>query len=89
MRISKRLKFHGLVQGVNFRRQTQVAALGNHVDGWIRNMSDGSVEALFSGEQEAVYELIQFCLHELRGAEVSSYEITDSDEPGKPSFQVL
>lgn len=88
MQVAKLVKFHGLVQGVNFRRQTERAASREHVNGWVRNLPDGSVEALFSGEQNAVFNLLQFCLHDVSGADVESYEIQDSETSTKNGFEI-
>ncbi|MEW6446497.1 MAG: acylphosphatase [Bacillota bacterium] len=51
----------GKVQGVYFRGYTREEALAAGVSGWIRNLADGSVEAVFQGEREAVEKLISWC----------------------------
>jgi acylphosphatase len=51
----------GNVQGVNFRYYTQREAEKYRVTGWVRNLPDGSVAALFEGEEEDVEVLIQWC----------------------------
>ncbi len=53
----------GIVQGVNFRYYTQQEAQKHHVTGWARNLSDGSVVAIFEGEEEDVEAMIQWCRH--------------------------
>jgi acylphosphatase len=79
----RRLIVHGRVQGVWYRGWTvdQAEALG--LDGWVRNRSDGSVEILASGPDEAVAELIRRC-HDgpsaARVARVERVEVTESDE---------
>lgn len=88
MQVAKLVKFHGLVQGVNFRRQTERVASREHLNGWIRNLPDGTVEALFSGEQSTVFNVLQFCLHDVSGANVESYEITDTDIPEEEGFRI-
>ncbi len=45
-----RVYISGRVQGVFFRAETQRAANGFRLTGWIRNISDGRVEALFEGK---------------------------------------
>lgn len=61
----KRVRAHviikGKVQGVYFRGYTQEEALAAGVNGWVRNLRDGSVEAVFEGEREAVERLITWC----------------------------
>lgn len=51
----------GKVQGVYFRAETQRAARLNGVKGWVRNLSDGSVEALFEGDEHSVKAMIEWC----------------------------
>ena len=51
----------GRVQGVYFRGYTQEEALAAGVNGWVRNLPDGSVEAVFEGELEAVERLVSWC----------------------------
>lgn len=46
--------FQGRVQGVWFRANTQRKASGAGLRGWVRNLDDGSVEALFEGEEAAI-----------------------------------
>ncbi len=65
--------FRGRVQGVNFRMETFLRARDFGVKGWIRNLPDGTVEAVFSGEENAVSELISYCRTGIRKAFVESY----------------
>lgn len=51
----------GRVQGVFFRYHTQQLAKEMGVRGWVRNLPDGRVEAVFEGEREKVKEMIEFC----------------------------
>lgn len=48
------LRITGIVQGVFFRASTREAAIAFGVSGWVRNLPDGSVEAVFEGPREAV-----------------------------------
>ncbi len=72
--------FYGRVQGVFFRANTQREASRLGVTGWVRNMSDGNVEALFEGEETKVKELVQFCKHKIPMANVT-YTKIDWKEP--------
>jgi acylphosphatase len=65
----------GRVQGVFFRSQAQEEAESRGVKGWIRNVSDGTVEAVFEGEKEAVEALIKFCRRGPAGASVTSVDL--------------
>lgn len=51
----------GKVQGVCFRLETQKAAKRFGVYGWVRNLPDGTVEALLEGEKSAVDALLKWC----------------------------
>lgn len=51
----------GRVQGVFFRAYTQKAAMGFQVKGWVRNLPDGRVEALFEGKNPEVDAMIDWC----------------------------
>lgn len=61
MTIRRTAIFHGLVQGVSFRKQTQRAARELGVNGWVRNLPDGTVDACLEGSPEAVERLIRWC----------------------------
>jgi acylphosphatase len=50
----------GRVQGVSFRAALHEKAIHNHVDGWVRNRADGSVEALLQGDEEAVRRVVEW-----------------------------
>ena len=75
MRESKRLLISGRVQGVFFRANTARVATGLGLDGWVRNLVDGRVEALVQGKQEVVQELIAWCHNGPRLARVDHLEI--------------
>lgn len=51
----------GRVQGVWFRANTKNKAEQLHVTGWVKNTSDGNVEAVFEGEERDVHEMIKWC----------------------------
>lgn len=51
----------GRVQGVFFRAYTRDAAIRNAVAGWVRNLRDGRVEAVFEGDTEQVAKMIDWC----------------------------
>jgi len=61
MKIRAHVIVKGIVQGVNFRYYTKLEAEKNNVKGWIRNLIDGRVEAVFEGEKGDVEKMVEFC----------------------------
>ncbi|MEJ5258710.1 MAG: acylphosphatase [Anaerohalosphaeraceae bacterium] len=59
--IAEHVIFSGRVQGVGFRYTTRRIAERYNLTGWVRNLPDGTVEAVFQGSPEAV----QGCLNEI------------------------
>ena len=66
----------GRVQGVFFRSETKHNADLRDVKGWVRNLPDDRLEAVFEGEKEAVQTLIDFCKHGPSGAKVTNIDLT-------------
>jgi acylphosphatase len=73
----------GLVQGVFFRREITDLARRLRITGWVRNLSDGRVEALAEGERTQLDSLIRFCNVGPRGAIVRGVEVEWSDYKGE------
>lgn len=67
--------FYGLVQGVFFRDNTKRRAYELGVKGWIRNRWDGSVEAIFEGDEADVMEIIEWCRTKQPHARVTDVKI--------------
>ena len=61
MKIRVHVVISGKVQGVFFRSRTAERALRLGVTGWVKNLPDGRVEAVFEGDNEAVEEMVKFC----------------------------
>jgi acylphosphatase len=80
--VSVRARIYGRVQGVWFRAWIKREAEARGLTGWVRNRSDGSVEALFSGEATAVREMIEQCRIGPRDARVERIE--ESPETRQP-----
>jgi len=76
---------HGIVQGVYFRASTREEAVRIGVGGWVRNLPDGSVEALFEGETLKVEEILGWCHKGPSGAVVDNVKILY--EPYKGEFK--
>ena len=79
---------HGFVQGVFFRDTVRRRAAGAGVSGWVRNNRDGSVEAVFEGDSDAVERLVEFCKEGPRGARVDRVELEDEAPEGVVGFRI-
>jgi acylphosphatase len=86
--IRRRVVVRGFVQGVGFRFSVIRMAEQRGVAGWVSNRYDGSVEAVFEGEREAVERLVEFCSQGPRGAQVDSVEVTEEPPEGLSGFGV-
>jgi acylphosphatase len=84
----RRVVAHGLVQGVFFRDTARRLAQQHGVAGWVRNTRDGTVEAVFEGEPEAVERLVTFMHEGPSGAVVDRAEVVAEDEEGLSGFVV-
>jgi acylphosphatase len=83
MEARARILITGQVQGVFFRRELTDLARRLRVSGWVRNLSDGKVEALAEGEKTRLDELIRFCHVGPRGAVVRRVDVEWSDYLGE------
>ena len=52
---------HGRVQGVGFRAFVEDEAVARGLEGWVRNRREGTVEAVFKGEEAVVFDMIEVC----------------------------
>ena len=59
--VARRIVIHGRVQGVGYRDATVQAAFTMRIAGWVRNRSDGTVEAHVQAEVEAVERFVEWC----------------------------
>jgi len=78
----------GTVQGVRYRASTREAAADRGVDGWVRNLDDGRVEAVFEGPEASVEAMIEWCHTGSGMASVDDVEVTYEDPDGESGFRV-
>jgi acylphosphatase len=78
MGIVRHLHLTGRVQGVGFRHFISRAAHELRVTGWVRNRSDGSIEAVFAGSAEAVHTVIERARRGPLHAMVSTCRVTEA-----------
>lgn len=86
--VARRLVWRGNVQGVGFRTSVQRAATRGRVDGWVRNRTDGSVEALLVGNSEAIDGVVQSLSREW-GSHVSSVDSKDEPPTSVNGFRIV
>ncbi len=79
---------HGRVQGVFFRDSTAERARLAGVDGWVRNLRDGRVEAVFEGEPDAVTSVIGFCSKGPQWARVDGIEVIEEPPESLEGFEI-
>lgn len=77
--VRARLTIRGRVQGVFFRQSAAEQARARGLAGWVRNRSDGAVEAVFQGPRDAVEEMLGWCQEGPRYARVDQVEIAWED----------
>ena len=87
--IRKRVLVSGRVQGVYFRDTCQTMAARYAVNGWVRNLPDGRVEAVFEGPEDAVNRLVKWTHHGPDSTIVTGVEVHDEPPEGLPGFVVV
>jgi acylphosphatase len=78
----------GRVQGVFYRANTRETARENGVDGWVKNLEDGRVEAVFEGPEDAVEEMVEWCHTGSPAADVEGVDIEYEDPQGEDGFRI-
>lgn len=79
----------GRVQGVFFRTWTVHEAEGRNLRGWVRNRLDGTVEALFSGTEADVNDMIEACRQGPPAARIDNVTQSPAEPPDTDSFGYL
>ena len=80
--VTVRITITGRVQGVGFRESMRVVAQALEINGWVRNVDDGSVEATAQGNEYAIEQLVAWCHNGPPGANVKfvNAELVESSE---------
>jgi acylphosphatase len=84
----QRVRVYGLVQGVFFRDSCTQEASRLGVAGWVRNAGDGSVEAVFEGDADAVEAMCRWCQTGPSHARVERVETATEEPKGEHGFHV-
>ncbi len=86
--IRYRVLVSGQVQGVFFRDTCQRMALAHGVSGWVRNLPDGRVEAIFEGPADSVSKLVEWVRRGPSRAEVAGVAVQAEPPEGLRTFQI-
>ena len=78
----------GQVQGVSFRDATRQQAEELGLGGWVHNLQDGRVEAVFEGESETVRQMIEWCESGPSSADVDDVSVEQETPEGLSGFEV-
>ncbi len=88
MKKQVRLIISGIVQGVFFRGTTQRQARSLSLNGFVRNLSDGTVEVIAEGEEAYLNRLIEWCRKGPPGARVENIQIIWKDTEDMKGFNI-
>ncbi len=88
-KVRKRVVAHGQVQGVFFRDTVSTEAENRGVAGWVKNRDDGTVEAVFEGDPDAVQALVDLCGSGPAQADVDKLEAGEEEPEGLSGFDVV
>lgn len=84
--ITMNIRIEGNVQGVGFRLFAIREATARKLKGWVRNRSDGSLEAVASGPRSVVEGFITACVKGPRGARVTAFNLMPTEPPDSLGF---
>jgi acylphosphatase len=87
--VRTRVEVEGRVQQVWFRQSTAKMAQEVGVAGWVRNLPDGSVEAVFEGDELAVARAVQWARSGPEHAVVTALREVAETPEGLVSFEIL
>jgi acylphosphatase len=82
-----RFRIEGFVQAVGYRNYLIAEATKLGLDGWVRNRSDGTVEALASGPTKAIEAFFTVCARGPEGSRVANVEMHSADPPAEKGFK--
>lgn len=87
-RVRAHVFISGNVQGVAYRANTEEAAKERGLDGWVRNLDDGRVEAVFEGDPEVVDDMLDWCETGSPAADVNDVSVEYEDHRSTDGFHV-
>ncbi|MBI2077980.1 MAG: acylphosphatase [Euryarchaeota archaeon] len=81
--IRRHVWIEGRVQGVNFRNAAKQAADQFHVRGWVKNLPDGRVEAVFEGDRDSIEQILLWCRHGPPASRVEQVQVQSEPSTGE------
>ncbi len=79
----------GRVQGVGYRLSTLSEARQRNLHGWVKNLADGRVEAVFEGTSKNIEEIIKWCHHGPTTAIPTTVEVEFEEAEGIEGFEIV
>jgi acylphosphatase len=86
--VRTRVVAHGRVQGVFYRDTCRREASASGVAGWVRNCPDGTVEAVFEGDADAVRRMVEWAREGPSYARVDRLDEYDEEPAGESAFRI-
>ncbi len=87
-RIRAHVFVSGRVQGVYYRATTKETAQRSDINGWVKNLDDGRVEAIFEGDREAVEAMVEWCHTGSPRARVDDVEVEYGEPEAICGFEI-
>ncbi len=87
-RIRAHVFVSGTVQGVFYRATTRDTARERGIDGWVKNLADGRVEAVFEGPEDDVEAMVEWCHEGSPAADVDDVSAEYDDPEGLEGFEI-
>ena len=79
----------GNVQGVGFRQYIKYQAKKLNIKGWVKNLPDGRVEAVLTGDTKSIEEMLEYCRKGPFLARVKNVDIENVEEAEYESFEII
>lgn len=83
------VKISGVVQGVGFRYSLYTKAKLYGLTGWVKNLEDGRVEAVFEGEKDEIEKILNFCKNGPFLAKIKNIEVKQEKYKSENKFRIL
>ena len=85
--VTEHIIFYGFVQGIGFRSHVRDKAVKLNITGWVKKLDDGSVEAVFSGDDSNMGILVNYCL-KIPLSKVEKYDVREIESDSYETFEI-